>query len=98
MLTLGGLSTSSSSITERGSRAELHAFGERIGGLIRADIEAIHAGATVGQRAGNRRWIFREEQAFEREYYLPSTGLVVSFEGAWSALPTPDLTTRLSDA
>jgi hypothetical protein len=82
----------------RGSRTELRAFGENVGAIIRAGIDAVHGGEMLSGRAPNRRWVFRVEEAFEREYYQPSTGLVVSFEGAWSTLPTPDMTAQLSGA
>lgn len=80
----------------RGSRAQLQAFAADVAALICRDIAEVHAGGTLGWRPPKRWWVFREESPYEREYFQPSTGLIVSFEGAWTALP-PDHRAELSD-
>jgi len=81
----------------RGARVELQGFAAEVAAVIRRDIDQVHAGATLGWRPPERWWIFREESPNEREYFQPSTGLVVSFEGAWTTLPPADFTAELYD-
>jgi hypothetical protein len=60
-------------------------------------MDKVHLGTALGWRPPRRWWTFREESPGEREDFQLSTGLLISFEGAWTTLPSPDLTAELSD-
>jgi hypothetical protein len=80
----------------RGSRAELQEFATEVAALICRHIDEVHTGGILGWRPPKRWWVFREEAPHEREYFQPSTGLIVSFDGAWTALP-PNHSAEVSD-
>jgi hypothetical protein len=81
----------------RGSRENLRAFADDVGAFILARIDVVHEGKVLRSRQLGREWLFRVQPEIDREYFQPSTGLIVEFEGKWSALPPPDLMAAHAD-
>jgi hypothetical protein len=75
----------------RGPRENLRGFADDVGAFIHARIDVIHEGTVLRSRQPGREWLFRVQSGYDREYFQPSTGLIVEFGGACSALPPPDL-------
>lgn len=72
--------------TIRGSVPGLRDHAAEVAKIIVKNMNAVHAGRTVGSRAPGREWSFRVEAAHERDWDEPDDGIRYVFTGTVSPL------------
>lgn len=61
-----------------GPRRQRDEFAKGIAAEIVQRLDHVHAGEVIGSRATGREWQFRAQTSDEREYFEPSTGVVIT--------------------